>query len=193
MKAQLVYERIDFERGGNPLKKMGIGKIAIILSEYERYLNSKETGHGLFGVYHGNTIIHRQGEQKHKRIFTNYEEGALIWASSIGKLEYVKYLIKAGINPHVSENSPFNLACMKNKLNIVKYLFEEVGDIDINMNDGEPLRWAIYHFSINNKEKDLLIYILEKEANYHLADLLDLNKKEKKEIQNLFQKYGKIK
>lgn len=78
MKAKFVYENMDFERGRDPKQSIGIGRWAQIKREYEEDNPWQDYSH----------------------------EEALSWAAGRGKIEYVNFLLKNGVDPNYNEGKP---------------------------------------------------------------------------------------
>jgi|SRR3990167_1207819 len=79
----------------------------------------------------------------------HYGNTPLYWASSNGHLEVVKYLLRAGADPNITNNTgrtPLSWASYQGYLKIVKELLHAGADPDIaRANGGTPLWWASYH------------------------------------------------
>ena len=97
---------------------------------------------------------------------TNFEisyslkEKALLWASSKGYLEIIKYLVHRGTDIHVLEESPLIYATIYGYLDVVKYFVEQ--GADIHAEDDEALRW-----SAKNGHLNIVKYLVEQGADIH--------------------------
>jgi hypothetical protein len=69
-----------------------------------------------------------------------FGSAAVEYASQLGHLKIVQYLISAGVNPKANNNKPIKLACEAGKLEVVKYLVS--CNVDFNCEYYYPLRTA---------------------------------------------------
>ena len=96
MKAKYVFETIEFERGRDPKKALGIGKWEQIKREFE------------------------------KDWYGDYSHGAaLAWACSRGKKDTVEFLLLNGVDPNYKEGEPLHNAISRGHAEIVKLLLDK--------------------------------------------------------------------
>lgn len=151
---KIIRESIEFRRGEDPKRALGIGKRAAI----SQWLK----GQGLY----------------------DDDESALVHSAEAGKLDFVKYMIADGVDPNIFDNSPIEGAAWKGHLDVVKYLHQAGADInralpwathqgnldivkylieegaDPTQYDGLPLIWAAEY-----GELEVIKFLIEK-GNY---------------------------
>jgi hypothetical protein len=118
----LVNENVQFERGADPKRSMGIGLIDRMKSEMiaDDYEWAGIDGVGI--------------------------NGALIWSADKGRVDYVQYLLDEGADPNITWGgglTPLIVASIRGVKEIVELLLDAGADPDIQSRDGwTALMWA---------------------------------------------------
>ncbi len=62
----------------------------------------------------------------------------------VGNLSFIKYCIEKGYDPHLNDDEIFRFAAAHGHLHIIKYLIEDIGNINIHSHDEDAFRQAVY-------------------------------------------------
>jgi len=103
MRAQFIYENIEFERGIEPRKAMKIGMMDRIL---------------------------QQMKEDDTWVWEYTLDDRLQWASREGNINYVKYLLSKGADIHSDEEITFQWAITKGWIELVKVLIDAGAQIN---------------------------------------------------------------
>lgn len=85
-------------------------------------------------------------------------EYILRWASSVGKVNLVKFLIEKGVDIHACNDYALRFAARNNNLEVVKLLIEK--GANIHADNDFAFKWAC-----ENKNIEVIKYLIEKGAN----------------------------
>ena len=147
MRAQFIYENIEFERGIEPRKAMKIGMMERILQEMEN----------------DDTWV------------WNYDlNDCLQWACREGKIDYIKYLLNEGADIGGNEEITIHWAVINGHLDVVKMLIDAGADINHRVTAGH--RSFLLQVAIETNQKDIVKFLIKKGAIVN-AKVIELAKK----------------
>jgi hypothetical protein len=138
VRAKFIYESINFERGQDPFKAMGIGKEAYIKKINKelkiQWLLHDDTPSSALAYASGmgrlDWVTFILNNFSKKELFSDdssvdAKTNALPWAADNGHIEIVKMLLDYGFDPTVLDNYALHWATQKNHLDVVNFLLKD--------------------------------------------------------------------